>query len=149
MSNGSSHPLLSCADGFANSMTDTLLLIGRLLIAAVFLMTVWGGGPSVAYLKSINYIAPEVMSVVARAVEWIIIVMLVLGIGTRYGAVLGFAFVVIAFVTAHRYWGYPQAAQYLQFVFLSKDIAIAGGIVVLFVTGGGRFSVDRILARER
>ena len=130
-------------------MTDTLLLIGRLLIAAVFLMTVWGGGPSAAYLKSINYVAPEFMSVLAHVVEWIIIGMLVLGFGTRYGAALGFAFVVIAFVTAHRYWGYPQTAQYLQFVFLSKDIAIAGGLLVLFVTDGGRFSVDRILAREK
>ncbi len=58
---------------------------------------------------------------------------------------LGFAFVVIAFVTAHRYWGYPEAAQNLQFIFLSKNIAIAGGLLVLFVTGGGRLSVDEKL----
>ena len=86
------------------------------------------------------------MSVLAHVVEWIIVVTLVLGIGTRYGALLGFLFVVIAFVTAHLYWGYPQAAQDLQYVFLSKDLAIAGGALVLFVTGGGRFSVDNMLA---
>ena len=40
MANRSSHPLLSCTDGIATGMTDTLLLVGRLLIAAVFLMTV-------------------------------------------------------------------------------------------------------------
>ena len=85
------------------------------------------------------------MSPLAHVVEWIVVVTLILGVGTRYGALLGFAFVVIAFVTAHRYWGYPEAAQNLQFVFLSKDIAIAGGLLVLFVTGGGRFSVDEKL----
>jgi putative oxidoreductase len=146
MSNGSSHPLLSCTDGIATSMTDALLLVGRLLMAAVFLMTVTTGGPAVAYLKSINFIAPEFMSVLAHVVEWIIVVTLILGVGTRYGALLAFVFVVIAFVTAHLYWQFPAAAQGLQYIFLSKDLAIAGGALVLFVSGGGRFSVDNMLA---
>ena len=141
----SSHPVLSHADGVAAGMSDALLLIARLLLAAVFLMTVWGGGPSADYLKSINFIAPGFMSPFAHVIEWIVVVTLVLGVATRYGAVLGFIFVVIAFLTAHRYWDYPPAAQNLQFVFLSKDIAIAGGLIALFVTGGGRFSVDEKL----
>ena len=145
MASRSSHPILSHADGIAAGMSDTLLLIARLLLAALFLMTVWGGGPSVDYLKSINYIVPGFMSPFAHLIEWIVVVTLVLGVATRYGALLGFLFVVIAFVTAHRYWDYPAAAQTLQFVFLSKDIAIAGGLMVLFVTGGGRFSIDEKL----
>ncbi len=68
------------------------------------------------------------MSPFAHVVEWIIVVTLVLGLATRYGALLAFAFVVIAFLTAHLYWQFPQAAQGLQYAFLSKDIAIAGGI---------------------
>jgi len=142
MATRSSHPILSWTDSVATGMSDILLLAARLLLAAVFLMTVWGGGPSTAYLTSINYIAPAFMSQLAHVVEWIVIVSLVLGIGTRYGALLGFAFVVIAFVTAHRYWGYPEAAQALQFQLLSKDVAIAGGLLALFVSGGGRLAVD-------
>lgn len=142
----SSHPLLSCADGIATGMSDVLLLVGRLLMAAVFLMTVWTGGPNVGYLKSINFIAPEFMSPLAHVVEWIIVVTLVLGLGTRYGALLAFLFVVIAFLAAHLYWQFPAAAQTLQYMFLSKDIAIAGGAVALFVAGGGRISVDAMLA---
>jgi putative oxidoreductase len=145
----SSHPLLSCADGIAAGMTDTLLLIGRILIAAVFLMTVWFGSPNVGYLTSINFIYPEVISLLARLGEWIIVISLVLGLGTRYGALLGLLFVIVATVTAHRWWGYPQAAQLVQYTFLTKNVAIAGGAIVLFVTGGGGISVDRILARNR
>jgi len=145
MASLSSHPLLSHADGVATGMTDSLLLVGRVLLAAVFLMTVWGGGPSAAYLKSIHYAAPAFMSLLAHVAEWIIIVSLIFGIGTRYGALLALAFVLIAFGTAHRYWEYPHAAQGLQFTLLGKDIAIAGGLLVLFVTGGGRFSVDERL----
>ncbi|MGC1776492.1 MAG: DoxX family protein [Xanthobacteraceae bacterium] len=102
-----------------------LLLLGRWLIAAIFLMTVWTGGPSVAYLTSINFVAAALMSPFAYVAEWIVVVTLVFGLATRYGALLAFAFVVIAFLTAHLYWQFPQAAQGLQFVFLSKDIAIA------------------------
>jgi putative oxidoreductase len=141
----SSHPLLSHADGIAAGSADAALLIGRLLIAVMFLMTVSTGGPAAGYLKSLNYPAPEFMSVLAHVVEWIVVISLALGIGTRYGALLGFVFVVIAFATAHRYWEFPQAAQNLQRVFLSKDLAIAGGLLMLFVTGGGRFSVDEKL----
>jgi putative oxidoreductase len=146
MTTRTSHPLLSHTDGIATAMTDSLLLIGRILIAVLFLMTVWTGGPAAAYLKSLNYPAPEFMSALAHVVEWLVVLALIFGAGTRYGALLGFLFVVIAFATAHRYWEFPDAAKNLQFVFLSKDLAIAGGLVVLFVTGAGRFSVDSALS---
>jgi putative oxidoreductase len=142
----SSHPLLSYTDGIATSMGDLWLLIGRVLIALVFLMTVSTGGPAAAYLKSLSYPVPEFMSVLARVVEWIVVLSLVLGIGARYGALLGLVFVVIAFATAHRYWEFPETAQNLQYVFLSKDLAIAGGLLALFVTGAGRFSVDNVVS---
>jgi putative oxidoreductase len=144
--NRSSHPLLSATDGIAAGMSDILLLLARLLVAAVFLMTVWTGGPAAAYLKSINFIAPDVMSPIAHIVEWIIVVTLVLGVATRCGALLAFAFVIIALLTAHLYWEFPTAAQTLQYVFLSKDLSIAGGTLALFVAGAGRFSIDHMLA---
>ncbi|HEX4042680.1 MAG TPA: hypothetical protein VHY10_13340 [Xanthobacteraceae bacterium] len=49
------------------------------------------------------------MSPLAHVVEWIIVITLVLGLATAYGALLALAFVVIAFVTAHLYWEFPQA----------------------------------------
>ena len=127
-------------------MSDVWLLIGRLVLAVLFLMTVWTGGPAAAYLKSLNYPSPDIMSTLAHVVEWLVVLSLVLGIATRYGALLGLIFVIIAFATAHRYWEFPEAAQNLQYVFLSKDLAIAGGLLLLFVTGAGRFSVDNSLS---
>lgn len=142
MQNSGLRNMLGCCDSIAASLRDVSLLIGRILIAAVFLMTVWTGGPAAAYLKSLNYPAPDAMSLLAHLAEWIVVVTLVLGVATRIGALLAFVFVVIAMLTAHLYWQFPQAAQTLQYVFLSKDLAIAGGALVLFVTGGGRYSVD-------
>ena len=132
----------NCCDGLAEGTRDALLLIGRIAIAAVFLMTVSGGGPADFYLKSLNYPAPSLMATLAHIAEWIIVVTLVLGLATRLGALLALVFVVIAVLTAHLYWQYPAQQQPLQWVFLSKDIAIAGGILILFVAGAGRYSVD-------
>ena len=141
----SSHPLLSHTDSIATGITDTLVLVARLLLAGVFLFTVWFGSPTAGYLTSINFAAPEAMSLLARVVEWIIVISLVLGIGTRYGALLGLLFVIVASVTAHRWWGYPQAVQLMQYTFLVKNLGVAGGLVLVFVTGAGRFSVDERL----
>jgi putative oxidoreductase len=132
-------------DGIATRAADPILLAGRVLLAVLFLMTVWSGGPSADYLKSLGYPAPAIMSTFAHVVEWIIVVSLLFGIATRYGALLAIAFVVIAFGTAHRYWEFAQAAQTLQYTLLSKDLAITGGLLLLFVTGAGRLSVDEKL----
>ena len=129
-------------DGLAEGLRDSLLLIGRILIAAVFLMTVSGGGPADFYLKSLNYPVPALMAMLAHVAEWVIVVTLIVGFATRLGALIALSFVAIAVVSAHLYWQYPAQQQPLQWVFLSKDIAIAGGILVLFVTGAGRYSVD-------
>jgi putative oxidoreductase len=144
--NKSSHPLLSCTDGIAEATRDALLLIGRLLIAALFLLTAGFGSPNVAYLTFLHYVDPGLMSPLAIAAEFVVVVSLVLGLATRYGALLGLLFVIIATVTAHRYWGYPAAQQGVQYIFLTKNLAVAGGLILLFVTGAGRISVDRMLA---
>jgi len=127
-------------------MSDALLLLGRLLIAALFFLTAWFGSPNVGYLTSLGYPNPELMSVLAITVEFIIIVSLVLGVATRYGALLGLLFVIVASVTAHRYWNFPQPQQLVQYIFLTKNLAIAGGLILLFATGPGRYSIDRMLS---
>jgi putative oxidoreductase len=141
-STGSAHPLLSYTDGIAAGMSDALLLAARILIASVFVLTAWGSSPNVGYLTSLGYPNPAAMSLLAITVEWIVGIMLILGVGTRYGVLLGVLYVIIATVTAHRYWQYAQAAQGVQYIFLTKNIAILGGMLALFVTGAGRFSID-------
>ena len=67
--------------------------------------------------------------------DGVIVVSLILGFATRLGAVLALGFVAIAVLTAHLYWQYPAAQQPLRWAVLSKDIAIAGDILIMFATG--------------
>ena len=56
---------------------------------------------------------------------------------------------IVATVLAHRYWEYPQAQQLVQYIFFTKNLAILGGLLYVFVNGAGRFSIDRYLSGKR
>lgn len=135
-------------DEVATRTADVLILIGRVLLAWVFVGSAYGAlfnfSGSVGYFRSLNLPAPELVTIVNIAVEALISVGLILGVGTRYCAVLTFLFVLAATIVAHRYWEYPagalQMSQYNNFL---KNISIMGGAMLIFVTGAGRFSVDR------
>ena len=148
----SSHSLLSWADGFATKSADFLILLGRILLAWVFVGVAYGTitnfAGSLSYFTSLKLPAPALFTWVALVLELIISAGLILGIGTRYAAILIFVFVVVATAIAHRYWEYPagpqQIGQYNNFL---KNISIMGGALAIFVTGAGRFSLDRVLAK--
>ena len=103
---------------------------------------------SLAYFTSQKLYPPELWTWLALLLELLISVSLILGIGTSYGAILVFLFVLVATAIAHRYWEYPagpqQFGQYNNFL---KNISIMGGALAIFVVGAGRFSVDRVLAK--
>ena len=147
-----SHPMLSGADGLANKYADVLILIGRIMLAWVFVGVAYGAmtnfAGSLAYFTSQKLYPPALWTWTALLLELLISISLILGIGTRYGAILVFAFVLIATAIAHRYWEFPagpqQIGQYNNFL---KNISIMGGALVIFVTGAGRFSIDRVLEK--
>jgi putative oxidoreductase len=148
----SSHSLLSWADGFATKSADVLILLGRILLAWVFVGVAYGTiinfAGSLGYFTSLKLPAPALFTWVALVLELVISAGLILGIGTRYAAILIFVFVVVATAIAHRYWEYPvgpqQIGQYNNFL---KNISVLGGAIAIFVTGAGRFSLDHALAK--
>jgi putative oxidoreductase len=130
-------------------MNDVLVLMGRVLIALVFLLTVWLGSPNAGYLGSLGLSPPAVWSVIARATEWLIVISLVLGIATRYGALLGILYVIVATALAHRFWQSPDAQWVAQFTNFSKNLAILGGLILVYVNGTGAFGLDRVWTARR
>ena len=141
----SSHPALSHADGIATRMGDVLLLLARVLLVAVLFLFAWSGSPNPGYLSSLGLVN-SVWSPVAIAIEFAVAFTVVLGLATRYGALLGLLYVFIATALAHRYWEYPQAQQLAQYTNFTKNLAIFGGLLFVFVCGPGRLSIDRMLS---
>ena len=128
--------MLSRADGLASKNADILILIGRILLAWVFVGVAYGAminfAGSLAYFTSQKLYPPELWTWTALLLELLIWVSLILGIGTRYGAILVFLFVLIATAIAHRYWEFPagpqQIGQYNNFL---KNISIMGGALAI------------------
>ena len=148
-----SRSTISRLDKFATKSANVLILIGRILLAWVFVGSAYGAitnfSGSVGYFRSLNVPAPELFTTTAVALEVLMSAGLILGIATRYCAILVFLFVLIATAIAHRYWEYPQAQQVAQYTNFLKNLAIIGGLLLLFVYGAGRFSIDRMLSRDR
>jgi putative oxidoreductase len=147
----SSHPTLSHTDRLAASTSDTLLLIARILMGWIFVRSGLGK------LIDINaFIAtmpgrglPGWLGYVAAPLEFFGGIALILGLATRYVAALLLLFVIIATLSSHRYWEFTEvAARRAQDNNFYKNLAIMGGLVFVFVTAGGRFSIDRQLVRK-
>jgi putative oxidoreductase len=149
--NPSSHAMLSYTDGFATLWQDFLVLVGRVMIGWIFLFYGWGKLFSIAaYSKSFpGRGLAEWMAYVAVPVEFLGGLALVLGIGTRYVVLVMLFFMVVASFSSHAYWSVPDAQRGNQGAHFWKNITIIGGLILLFATAGGRFSLDRILFRKR
>ena len=125
-------------------MNDVLLLVGRIFIALVFLLTVWLGSPNAGYIGSLGLAPAAMWSAIARIAEWLIVLSLVFGFATRYGALLGIFYVIVATALAHRFWQSPDAQWVAQYANFSKNLAILGGLILVWVGGAGAFSLDRV-----
>ncbi len=149
MQSRSSHPVLSHTDSMAAGCTDAALLVGRILLGSLFLTAGWGKftnpAGALGYFKGLQVPSPEIWAWAIPSIELVIAFMLIFGLATRYAAVLSFVFLLLATAIAHRYWGYPPAQQFAQYVQFTKNVGLMSGSVLLFVTGGGRLSVDERL----
>src|SRR5687767_461841 len=113
----------------------TVLLIGRLLVAALFIvfgyMKLTSFGGTVAYFTKWGFPVPQATAVVAIIFELGFGLLLALGWKTRWWAWLLALYVVIAAAVAHRYWTYEPAQVFAQTSFFYKNLAIVGGLLYI------------------
>ena len=126
---------------------DTLALLGRILIAALFIPAGWGKlmgfAGTVGYITSAGLPLPQVAAAVAVIVELGLGVLLLVGFKTRAVALVMAIFTVATAVFFHNYWAMPADKVMSNQMNFFKNLAIAGGMLAFAAFGGGRFSVDR------
>lgn len=136
-------------DGTAVRYGDFIALLARVLIGWLFLVQGWtklmNPASMVGYLTNLKVPAPDFWAWPAILGELVIGIGLILGLATRYVSLFTVVYLIITIVLAHRYWEYPQAQQTNQYNHFLKNIAIISGALMLYVTGPGRFSLDRWL----
>ena len=154
--NRSSHPALSHTDAIAAAWQDVLLLIGRVALGYIFVQS---GLRKLMDMDPFVSVGPN--SLVGRGVPWASFwgwigaplefiggLMILLGLGTRYAALAIALFTIVATLIAHRYWEFPMPARQLQLTMFFKNLSMLGGLILLFVTAGGRISLDNWLKKR-
>ena len=129
-----------------NSLQTPLSLIGRVLIALLFIPAgfskIGGFAGTVGYIASKGLPLPEVAAAIAIAVELGLGLLLLVGLQTRWAA-LGIALftVVITFIF-HNFWAMPAEMVMMQQQAFFKNIAVVGGLLTIAAWGAGPLSVD-------
>ena len=140
--------------GFVSARDDTVLLLGRVMMAVLFLPSgfakVTGLTAFAASLEARGMPAPYLLAVIGGSAEFFGSLAVLLGFRIRYAAILMVLFVVIATAIAHRYWEFTdQTIARFQRSSFFKNIGITAGFLFLLVSGAGRFSLDALMRRTR
>jgi putative oxidoreductase len=134
-------------DLHADGLKDWAALLGRALLAAMFVIS--GFGKIMGFAGTAGYIAskglplPEVLAAIAVAVELGGGVAILLGWKTRWAAVALAVFLIVITPIFHGYWSSPPAEAMQQQINFLKNASILGGVLLLLSYGPGRYSVDR------
>jgi putative oxidoreductase len=130
----------------SNSVQDSLALVGRVLLAWLFVPAGWGkifGFAGVAgYIASRGVPLPEVCAAIAIAIELGLGLLLLVGWQARWAAIGLAVFIAVITPIFHNYWAMPEAQQMMQKQAFDKNLAVLGGLLVVAAFGAGRFSFD-------
>jgi len=125
---------------------DIFILIARVLLMILFIVSGWakltGFEGTVGYMTSLGAPAPMVAAAVAVIMEFFVGIVLILGFYTRPLAFLFALFVLGTALLGHPFWNMvdpERAANLTQFL---KNLSIVGGLLLLAVSGPGRYSLD-------
>jgi putative oxidoreductase len=114
-------------------------LVGRLLLAALFLLEGWsklrGYGAATHYME--GYSVPGLLLPLVILVELGGGLLLAVGWQTRWAALALALFSIAAALIFHL-----NFADRNQVLHLEKDLAIAGGLLALFAFGPGQYALD-------
>jgi len=127
-----------------NTLQNSAELGGRILLAVIFLIA--GVGKITAYAGTAGYMAsmgvPGALLPLVIVTELVGGVAIVLGYRTRLTAFLLAGFTLLAGLIFHH-----DFANQIQMIMFLKNLAIAGGFLLLVVHGAGAWSLDRKLRK--
>ena len=130
-----------------DSRKDGAALVGRVLLALMF---VWAGyGKITAYDGTAGFMASMGVPMVGVLLPLTILLelggglALIVGWQARWAALLLAAFTLIASMVFHSFWTMTGDAAMNNMLFFYKNVAVIGGLLMIWALGPGRVSVDR------
>jgi putative oxidoreductase len=122
-------------------MNGPILLLARILMAIIFLLAGFGKltdiSGTAAYFGSYGLPMPTVAAVISGLIELLGGLAILVGFQTRIAAWVLAVFCVATALIAHTGW-----ADMNQMIHFQKNLAMAGGFLVLALHGPGALSID-------
>lgn len=122
-------------------LQNPLALTARILMALLFLPEGIGkihGFPGiVAYISAAGLPLPELGAVIAITVEVGGSLALIVGFQARWAALILAVFTVATALFFHKFWSAPADQVMVQHIMFFKNLAIAGGLLMLSAFGPG------------
>jgi putative oxidoreductase len=133
-----------------NGVKDVAALVGRIMLALMFVISGFGkiGGfaDTTVYMASAGLPAVDVLLEVLLIVTILIELgggtAIVLGWRTRSIALLIFLFTALVTVVFHRFWAAPPDEAMVQQLMFMKNVSVMGGLLVLVAFGPGEYALD-------
>ena len=117
-------------------------LVGRIFISALFLIE--GVGKLFTQEQVITYMedygVPGILFIPAVVVEILFPLLLIVGYKTRLAALVMTLFTLTVAIIFH-----TDFSDGMQLIFFLKDLAIAGGFMIIIAYGSNKFSLDHLL----
>ena len=129
------------------NISNAAALLGRTLLALIFITS--GFGKITGFEGTVGYIAskglplPQLGAIIAIIVEVGGSILLVIGYKARWAALALAIFTLAAAILFHNYWAVEAAEKMGQQINFWKNISMAGGMLMVFAHGAGRYSVDK------
>jgi putative oxidoreductase len=137
----------------AERFRNELLLVARILLIVLFMVFGWAklnnyDGTS-DYMARTGLPMPSAAALAAIAVEVPATLAVAIGAWTRPLALLLAVYTLAAGLLGHPFWTTEGSLRYANAINFYKNVSIIGGFLLLYVTGPGRYSVDRWLGRSQ
>ena len=129
-----------------NALQNPLALIGRILLAIVFVPAgfgkIAGFAGTVGYATAMGLPLPQVGVALALVIELFGGLALLIGFRTRYAALALAVFTLVASYFFHAFWAVPADQAFMVQLLFFKNVAVVGGLLTLAANGAGGWSLD-------
>ncbi|MPW21467.1 DoxX family membrane protein [Paraburkholderia sp. CNPSo 3157] len=135
-------------NAFIEQRKDALLLIGRVLLVVLFVLFGWskltGFSGTEQYMAATGAPVPAVAAIIAVVMELAVGIVIAIGFKTRPLALLLAVYTLATAFIGHHFWTQTGMEHFVNMINFYKNISIIGGLLLLFVTGPGKYSIDRV-----
>ena len=135
-------------------MKDIIDLIGRILIAIIFLYEAYDTAfyfeETRATMESYGLTWNQDLLLIGSIICLILGgVLLLLGYRPGLGSFLILLYWIPVTFIAHSFWNDPIEEQRIEAILFMKNLAIIGGLMLVYVNGSGRYSIKKLFATTK